>query len=283
MAEQMTTPMTTQTPRLDNERWVAAQYKTPQNLNARIKLHKRFSTNQYPWTHWVYDQLRLAPGMQVLEIGGGPGGLWQENRHRLSPKVSVTFTDQSTGMIAQALAELTGLPQFRFGVTDAQALPFATHSFDVVIANHMLYHVPDRPRALAEIRRVLRPNGRFFAATNDHRHMQELRDLAEAFMPGTAMLISKNERFPFDVATEELSRHFGQVQLHRYHNQLVITDADALADYMLSGISLNLPAIAVTPFRRWLQAQIEAQGAIRVTNATGMFEAATATGSEGVA
>jgi hypothetical protein len=89
-------------------------------------------------------------------------------------------------------------------------------------------------------------------------------------------LISQNERFPFDIATQELSQHFGQVQLHRYHNNLVVTDADALADYMLSGISLNLPAVAETPFRRWLQERIQSQQAITVTSVTGIFEAATA-------
>jgi SAM-dependent methyltransferase len=165
----------------------------------------------------------------------------------------------------------------RFALADAQMLPFATAAFDVVVANHMLYHVPDRASALGEIRRVLRPSGRFFAATNDTSHMQEIRNLAEDFMPGTAKLISRNERFPFDVATHELSVHFGQVQLHHYHNTLVITDADALADYMLSGISfMNLPAVAETPFRRWLHGRIEEQGAIRVTSATGLFEATTA-------
>jgi ubiquinone/menaquinone biosynthesis C-methylase UbiE len=313
--------MATQTPRLNNERWVAEQYKTPSNLNARIRLHKRFSTNPHPWSQWVFEQLRLAPAMQVLEIGGGPGGLWHENRQRLLrlnlplkhewratlAQVEITFTDQSTGMIAQAISMLGDLPHFRFGVADAQMLPFATASFDVVIANHMLYHVPDRGKALAEVRRVLRPTGRFFAATNDRTHMQELRDLAEAFMPGTAMAIASNERFPFDVAAQELSQHFGQVQLHRYHNNLVVTDsvpastlpannvsasnvsaigaehrpeqglsaADVLADYMLSGISLNLPAVAETPFRLWLHDRIQAQGAITVTSASGLFEAAT--------
>jgi SAM-dependent methyltransferase len=268
--------MNEQTPRLNSERWVAAQYKTARNLNARIQLHKRFGTNPQPWSQWVYEQLRLASNSAILEIGGGPGNLWDDNRRHLSPKSRVIFTDQSPGMIAQAVAALGALPQFAFGVVDAQALPFADNAFDVVVANHMLYHVPNRQMALAEIRRVLRPSGRFFAATNDRSHMQELRDLAEAFMPGSSALASPNERFPFDVAARELSEHFGQVQLHLYPNQLVVTDAGALADYMLSGILLKLPAVAEMPFRRWLQERVEAQGTFTVTSATGMFEATSA-------
>ena len=263
------------TPRLNNERWVATQYRTPNNLNARIQLHQRFSTNPVPWLQWVFEQLRLTRGAHILEIGGGPGGLWAENYARL-PDVTITYTDQSTGMVAQAVATLGTLPQLRFALADAQALPFATHSFDVVIANHMLYHVPDRARALTEIRRVLRPTGRFFAATNDHAHMQALHDLAEAYMPGSSPLLSANERFLFDVATREISEHFGQVQLHRYPNSLVVTDADALADYLLSGIMLNLPEIAVAPFRKWLVERIATQGALTIHSATGMFEATSA-------
>ena len=269
--------MTTHAPRLNNERWVAEQYKTPRNLNARAQLHNRFSTNHYPWLQWVFEHLALTPGTRLLEIGGGPGSLWHENRQRLSPKIDIIFTDQSTGMITQAISTLGDLPQFRFGVADAQALPFATASFDVVVANHMLYHVPDRERAVAEIRRVLRPTGRFFAATNDHDHMKELRELPDAFMPGLSLRPSRDERFHFDGATEEFSQHFGQVQLHRYHNGLVVTDADALADYMLSGIMLtNLPAGAEPSFREWLRNRISSEGPFKVTAAVGLFESTSA-------
>jgi ubiquinone/menaquinone biosynthesis C-methylase UbiE len=263
-------------PKLNNERWVAKQYKTPSNLNARIQLHQRFSTNSHRWTHWIFDLLRLTPGMAVLEVGGGSGLLWEENRHHLSAQVAITFTDQSAGMVARAFATLGDLPHLRFGVADAQALPFAAGAFDVVIANHMLYHVPDRQQALSEIRRVLKPTGRFFAATNDTPHMQEMHELAKAFLPNAAMLISSNGRFPFDVATRELSQHFGQIQLHRYHNRLVVTDADALADYMLSGMTMELPAIAQAPFRQWLQKQIQNEGVIKITSASGLFEGTTA-------
>lgn len=268
--------------RLNNAQWVSTQYKTSSNLNARIQLHRRFSTNPQPWLEWVFERLALLPGMAVLEMGGGPGGLWQENRARLPRALTVTFTDLSTGMLAEASRTLGDLPQLRFAAANAMDLPFARASFDVVIANHMLYHVPVRDKALAEARRVLRPGGRFFAATNDRAHMQEVRDLAEIFMPGTLMpdtaqqTPGPQERFPFDVATAELSQVFGQVQLHRFDNNLVVTDADALADYMLSGHILNLPVVAEAPFRRWLQERMARAKAITITSAAGLFEATSA-------
>jgi ubiquinone/menaquinone biosynthesis C-methylase UbiE len=75
-------------------------------------------------------------------------------------------------MVAAAMARVRapGL------VADAAWIPLADGSMDAVIANHMLYHVSDRRRALAEIHRLLRPGGRLYATTNGLGHMAELRE-----------------------------------------------------------------------------------------------------------
>lgn len=71
--------------------------------------------------------------------------------------------------------------RFTFAQADAQALPFRDASFDAVIANHMLYHVPDIPRALGEVRRVLKPSGFCYAATMGVANMREVDELAACF------------------------------------------------------------------------------------------------------
>lgn len=50
-------------------------------------------------------------------------------------------------------------------IIDIQNIPYEDNSFDLVIANMMLYHVPDLPRALAEVGRVLKPEGKLYTAT----------------------------------------------------------------------------------------------------------------------
>ena len=65
--------------------------------------------------------------------------------------------------------------QFTFEVVDAQLIPYEKHTFNVVIANYMLYHVPDLAKALSEIRRVLQPKGRLYATTVGLNQMAELR------------------------------------------------------------------------------------------------------------
>src|SRR5439155_6255128 len=135
--------------------------------NARMGLHEQFRVNPYGWHRCVFDRLDLAPNTRPLELGCGPGVLWSENPDRLPTGWEVVLSDFSPGMVHEARQKLRGRAStFRFAMADAQAVPFAPASFDAVIANHMLYHVPDRAKALNEIRRVLRPGGRLYAATN---------------------------------------------------------------------------------------------------------------------
>jgi ubiquinone/menaquinone biosynthesis C-methylase UbiE len=134
------------------------QYRDASNLNVRMALHQRFGTAKVPWHRWVFDQFHLPPEARVLELGCGPGQLWVQNMDRVPADWAVTLSDFSLGMVEQARDNLAASDQpFTFERCDAQALPFADGSFDSVIANHMLYHIPDRQRVYAEVRRVLKP------------------------------------------------------------------------------------------------------------------------------
>lgn len=256
---------------LDSRDWVIEQYRTPANLQARISLHERFGTNPLRWQHWVFDHIQAPAAAWVVEIGCGPGTLWRDNRNRIPPDWHLLLTDLSPGMIQQAAHHLSDLPNLSFSLADAQALPFADGSFDVVVANHMLYHVPDRARALAEFRRVLRPGGRFYAATNGKNHMTKIRELVQRFAPQTTLPRPMRERFTFEQGFEEIGQIFGEVKLHPYENRLVVTDADALADYILSAATLLEDAQPL--LRRWLHTEIADHGPIEIVNETGLFEA----------
>ena len=59
---------------------------------------------------------------------------------------------------------------------DAQSISYEDEIFDAVIANHMLYHVPDRMKAIAEIKRVLKWGGRFIATTVGSHHLKEMNN-----------------------------------------------------------------------------------------------------------
>ena len=67
---------------ISNQTYLREQYKNAANLNDRIQLHVRFSTNPYDFHMWVFDQLKLGPDSRVLELGCGPGSLWRPNLAR---------------------------------------------------------------------------------------------------------------------------------------------------------------------------------------------------------
>ena len=254
------------------------QYRDSSNLDARIALHRQFSTNNYDFYLWVFDRLKLGAGERVLEIGCGPGSLWAENLDRLPPRSSITLSDLSPGMIAQARTNLASKSDtFSYLVADAQELPFGSAQFDVVVANHMLYHVPDIARALSEIRRVLRDGGRFYAATNGEGHMRELDDLVETFDPGHPLPAGPIIDFTLENGQDLIGRSFNSVAMHRYEDGIVITraegsaGADALAAYIISmdwGRYLDASGLA-----QFIERELEERGAIRISKDVGLFEA----------
>ena len=166
---------------MSEQELVREQYADDANLRARIELHDRFSTSPFSYPRWVFDGYDFGAEADVLEVGCGNGLMWRENLDRIPDGWRLTFTDLSPGMVATVRDALGDRAEC--AVADAQELPFDDASFDAVIANHMLFHVPDRPRALAEIVRVLRSGGGFRATTIGLDHLRRLRELVP---PGRA-------------------------------------------------------------------------------------------------
>jgi ubiquinone/menaquinone biosynthesis C-methylase UbiE len=272
----------------DQQYLLNEQYRNASNLNARIELHRRFSTNSYGWHRWVFDHFRLPPDARVLELGCGPGELWRENGDRIPEGWEVTLADLSPGMLEagrRVLAakrtapgpgpgrqSLRDLPRsFAFAEVDAQAIPFPDASFDGVIANHMLYHVPDREKAFAEIRRVLRPGGRLYAATNGQAHMRELREWVQRWTPNASVW---SITFDLENGREQLARWFAGVTLRRYEDALVITEAEPLIAYVRSGYAGSAFAgDRLAELTAFIEREIASRGTIRITKDAGLFEA----------
>ncbi len=253
-----------------------SQYRDDSNLNARANLHARFSTNAYGWLAWQFDQFDFPPEAQVLELGCGPASLWVENVDRLPTGITFTLSDLSAGMVARARDRLMqSARQFRFLVVDAQSIPFPDGYFDIVSANHMLYHVPDRGRALAEIARVLRPGGVLHAATNGDAHLVELHELVDDFDPSLRFGSTFRLDFSLENGAAQLERYFSKVELRRHPDALEVTAARPLVDYVLSMISLEKPvgAAQMQELETFFQAKIDADGAIHISKAPGTFVA----------
>ena len=116
---------------------------------------------------------------RVLDVGCGPGGLLAELSAR-RPSLSATGVDLSHGM-ARACRER--LPGGAAVGGDAEALPFRSGSFDLVVSTSTFQWVTDLARALGEVRRVLAPGGTFCLALFCGDTLWELRQAWRAALP----------------------------------------------------------------------------------------------------
>jgi ubiquinone/menaquinone biosynthesis C-methylase UbiE len=249
------------------------QYRDSTNLDARVVIHKRFSTNPYGWFNWVFDALtRLPENACILELGCGPGYMWKECAHRIPPSWKITLSDLSRGMLEAAGRNLTIRGRdFKFEQIDAQSIPYSDETFDAVIANHMLYHVSDRKKALSEIKRVLKPYGRLFATTVGDRHLQEISAwLSRATAKGG--LTPFSQPFLLENGLEQLQEFFSNVELFRYDDDLRVTEVGPIMAYIHSGIrAVEFSQAELAKVENELTAQLEKDGEILITKDSGLF------------
>ncbi|MGN0760274.1 MAG: class I SAM-dependent methyltransferase [Candidatus Ventricola sp.] len=214
------------------------QYATADTLRKRISIHEKYSVNRQDFKDWIFEHYELTPGMRILELGCGNAAMWKNHIGELPEGCELLLTDCSAGMLAEARRQLGERANVRYAQVDAMEIPYEAHSFDAVIANMMLYHVPDIDRALAQIRRVLRPDGWFACATNGERGMGSF--LAEVFADFEAAekIQAVTTRFSLENGAQKLGRHFGSVRMLGRDDALDVTDAEDLVDYVLSLASM---------------------------------------------
>ncbi|GHA16811.1 hypothetical protein GCM10007989_09960 [Devosia pacifica] len=206
----------------DNEN----QYGTSKKLEARARLQGRYTIAEIGWFQWVAQHMGLHGGETVLDIGCGPGWFWANTADQLPEGLSLTLADKSPGMVREALERCAalGFDHIEGMEADAAALPFADARFDIVVAMHMLYHVPDPAAAIAECFRVMRPGGRMVVTTNGAGNMPELYALTTAF--GGTPIEPVADVFGIDIAERLLRERFGNVELAVHPARMRITDKE---------------------------------------------------------
>jgi ubiquinone/menaquinone biosynthesis C-methylase UbiE len=249
------------------------QYRDSSNFRKRSALVGRFSTNRYPWYRWVYDQFEeLSSGSVVLELGCGPGSFWKRNLDRIPPVSTIIMSDFSAGMLRDSQRNLgVNSSRFSFCQLDAARLPFRNSCFDAVVANMMFYHVDDRPAALRDIRRVLRPKGRFYATTTSREHARELNAAANRILQIPRRTPS-GERFGLENGFVQLQSVFAQVEMRWYRNALRVTEVEPLIDYFASMEPfISPPPERWSALREYFQNAINQHGEIVIPNDVGIL------------
>jgi SAM-dependent methyltransferase len=258
-------------PWTDPDHLLREQYRDGARLLARQSLHREFSTARIGWQEWLFQQMRLPPATAVLEVGCGRGELWWENRDSIPQGLALRLTDLSPGMVAEARERLAPiLPGARFEVADAHDLEYADGQFDVVLAHHMLYHLRERGRALAEFWRVLRPGGLILAATNGQAHLEQLRQF-ERLSPARAASGSPGSEFNLENGRVQLAPWFAQVRVTRRRDWLRVTRPEPVVEYLRSLTIGRLSEPELGHARQLVTDAIRRDGHFGVQTEAGLF------------
>lgn len=260
-----------QTHNVSNAGYVASQYRSPVPLEIRIRMHQRYSVNAYGWQRWVFDQLDVNGIKRVLDLGCGTAELWRENASRVPRGLALHLTDLSHGMLRRA-REATADLRPAADVVNVEAIAFSNRSFDLVVANHMLYHVADRPKAIGEIRRVLAVDGSLCAATIGAAHLREVAELVKRYDRSLIWWGAQiADSFTLENGGDDLARWFDVVETRRYDDAFLVTEAEDLVDYILSG-QIELSEEQVPDFRAFVKREFEHLGGrFRITKDSGLF------------
>lgn len=218
------------------EKSMKNQYQDASNISARINLHSLYSQNRQGWFPWIFEQLELKEGMRILELGCGDGTLWNIDRDKIPNQIEIDVSDISDGMLRDARRTI-GIKdnRFRFGVFDAGKIPFDRDSFDLVIANHVLFYCEDIEKVCREVKRVLKPDGKFICSTYGKAHMKEVSELVQKF-DDRIVLAAENlyERFGKENGADILKKDFTQIEWRQYEDSLLVPEPEPLISYILS-------------------------------------------------
>jgi SAM-dependent methyltransferase len=224
-----------------------------------------------PYAPVMTERLASASGVsRVLEIAAGTGVLTRALAERLPGSLSIVASDLNQTMLDQAQAAGTSRP-VTWRQADAMQLPFADGEFDAVVCQFGVMFFPDKAKAFAEARRVLRDGGLFLFSAWDRIEENEFADdvtraLASLFPAAPPSFLRRTPHGYFDCQTIERDLCDGGFENAK--------DFSTVAERS-RGESAMVPAIAYcegTPLRN----EIEARDARRLSEATSFAAAAVA-------
>lgn len=250
---------------------IIEQYKNAKNLNDRISLHEKYSTNSQGWFNWLFEKIDFSKVNRLLELGCGNGKLWQENTIDLRNR-EIFLSDISEGMVEEVRNKLGS--DFNCIVVNAEKIPFKDAYFDTIIANHVLFYLNDLNQGLKEIDRVLKPNGVFYCSTYGKEHMKEITELVQNF--DSHINLSNHSLYDiFGLENGEaiLKKYFSNVQRLEYPDSLEITESKPLIDYIMSchGNQNEILGPRLNEFKEYIDELLKKNGKIVVTKHAGLF------------
>ncbi|MBF6228511.1 methyltransferase domain-containing protein [Nocardia abscessus] len=265
-------------------------FSTDRMLVVKQRIFEQYRVSGTPLADHLLSCLQLEGDEALLDLGCG-NGVQLEMVGRLLPNGRIVGQDIARGVLDAAHARLAGLGlDCELIESSADNLTmFATDSFDRVMANYMLHYVPYLSRCIADVRRILRPGGRFVVTTNSTRSMVEMYDLHfEALRrvgaPDQLFKASPKGRISLENGEGLLSAHFERVELRRRPDVLEFETVDPFLEFYAVGHNYCSAASRPDPlldeafFARLLgemrslaEETISTVGKLTITKLTGSF------------
>ena len=255
---------------------VKEQYKSDKNLNIRSNLHS-YNINKIDFDKWCFDQINFPSDARVLELGCGTGKFWLKNKEYIDKSLDITLSDFSKSMLKIARDKLKEVDyKFKYEEINMEDIPYEDNSFDIVVAEHMIYFAPNVEKALSEIRRVLKTGGVLYASANSCETMAELNKLVEKF--DSSLGIDNNgysTRFELENGEGILKNHFNSVDVEILEGKIIVNQAEPVVSYKASTIQGTSILIGEKKkeFTKYLEEYIKKNGDISITTKTCMFKA----------
>lgn len=253
-------------------------YADDRHLRSRMAIYEYAETAADP--RWRTSVIPWDGTQIVADVGCGNGF---DPRH-LVPQGRCSHAiglDLSAGML-RSLEDLRQSGGLSLVQADVQHLPLPDQTVDVAMAMHMLYHVPDVPAAIRELRRITKPGGTVLASTNGSAHLAEIHELLHVAVSrqlGRPVRAMSALSFTTQTGRAMLGREFSSVTLRTHDVSLSIPSVQPVITYVAS-IREPILAWIGEPFdfdamlddiAMKVEQAIQAQGSYRATSHMGVF------------
>ncbi len=220
-----------------------------------------------PYAEDLASRLADMPHGRILETAAGTGVVTRTLVSTLPESVSIVATDLNQAMVDHASGQLSP-PRVTWRQADAQALPFPDGEFDAVVCQFGVMFFPDKPQAITEAYRVLKPGGRFLFNVWDRIEENEFADLvvtsvATLFPDDPPLFLARTPHGHHDTVALE-----AQVRAAGFGT--VATETVTRDSVAPSALSVAVGYCQGTPMRN----EIEARGPDRLDEATDVVVAA---------
>lgn len=234
----------------------------------------------------MLDLVTIDPAMTILDAGCGWGRFaWPLIEEKDVSPTNIIFSDHAENMLHIAFDEARQRNQsINACVSDVEALPFPASQFDLVMANHMLYHLSDILAGIHQLAQVVKPDGTLLATTNSENvrvmvielHYQALKNLGIDFEPEAPSVFSMENGGAY------FQQVFRQVEPFYFEDETVYASADDfVASYVNIGryrntlarddISPEIKKVLPLEFKRLAKQEVDSQGRLVTQSRMGAF------------